>query len=220
MKNLLALLALAPLSTLRADQLTVGCGVGGVEPGTQAQLTLPGFDAKLGTLQRVEIVFRADLSGQLELENRNKMPTWAHVDVDALTSLRSEARELLIAGRDKAAADLILAPYDGSLDLTGPSSANLWLGISFHKQAALTGDLQAFVGEKVSLLAGMRAGFDVIADGVLSRVDAWADYRIQVTYVYVPASGGPKTPQELDPTAEISPKDALRPSPSLEVEKA
>jgi len=224
MKNLfasLAILTLAPLSVLRADQVTYEQHVRRAPLATLTTITLPGFDRQLGELQQVQLEFVAQFSATVGIDNQDRTAKLVHIDADACTTLRTRHRTLLASGRDKAEAELVLAPRTGPLFHHGPWGALLDIGIGFHQSATVKAGFGDYLVKELVMLAGMRGGVEIVAEGVVSAVHhASADYRVRITYVYVPASGGPKTPQELDPTAEISPKDALRPSPSLEVEKA
>jgi len=222
MKNLLAplaLLALAPLSVLRADQVSYAQGVGGAGLATLTPITLPGFDPRLGELRRVDIEFWSVLTAEVGLENQGKARRWVRVDIDALTTLRTAGgRELLVAEQAHADADLLLAAFDGALDMTGASAWHESMGVCFQTSAALRARFDEFTAGDVSLLAGLRAGIAVKGEDVAAEAKAWADYRVRITYSYVPRR--PAQPEEVAPKPSVGPKGAIKPGKPLQVEKA
>jgi len=224
MKNFLAplaLLTLAPLSVLRADQISYTEAVRAAQAGKLTEIHVPGFDPKLGELQRIDVQFEARLMAGVDLENTKKSREWAHLELEGFSTLRTAgSRELLISGNSHAEADVLLAVTDGRPDMQGASSAHVAMGLRFQDRVSLASNFDEFIGTKVALLAGMRAGFELTAEGVKARVSTEVAYQVRITYTYEAKPSTPPDPKTLDATPELNPGRAIKPGKPDEVEKA
>lgn len=155
-----------------------------------AQVDVPPFDPRLGSLQRVEIEITSSFSGVARLENASATMAQADVFLRSRSLLRVPNQPSLTC-MDLRAASCFLLPSDGQLDFAGQSARSFAIDFALQQSVVLTTGLEdwqsANPARVVPLRAETRSGLSVNCDvDFAADVLAGARHTVRVVYVYKP----------------------------------
>lgn len=182
-------LALVLAPALCADQLAFTASAFAPQGQQETALAVPAFDARLGTLERVEIELETAIDAHVGVENLGSVPVIAQAELRTRTTLRVPGQATPFTVTDNRNGMCGLQASDGTPDFAGPS------GFVFEAQFALAAHVVVLTNlEKfetrgaptwVGLRANARSGATITcSQPTISATEFGAAYRVRVTYVF------------------------------------
>jgi hypothetical protein len=153
-------------------------------------LDIQQFDNSLGTLNSVDLIFTANMIGDVSFENRSSRAATVIVYLSSQTDLKLD-NQILFSLNPNQSYVYNVARYDGITNFAGASGRSLTglTATSFGTQT-LNNNLQAFIGSgNVSFLVSSISTSLVSGSGNLSSIiSPSTEGIVQVTYNYDPIS--------------------------------
>ena len=151
-------------------------------------LSVPQFDSSLGLLTSVEVTLTSDISGLMGYENTSPNSTSFTVAVQAQIDLDlPDATTLTIS--DPVNVSGSVGPFDGTLDLNGPSAGSFPFAATYANQDVIStaAALQPFIGSgNITMPVGATGSFAVVGGpaNALVSVNSQANASLTVRYNY------------------------------------
>lgn len=155
--------------------------------------TINKFDPSLGTLTSVQVIYEAEMSTQMKVENLDNIDQSVTTTVNGNNKLQIGTAADIDVGVSIAQTKQFSA-YDGAMDFTGTSGADSGLKTADNSKSTTITDpaiLSQFVGiGSIPLTANATATWNSTGSGNLATViNTTATSKARIIYTYTPSTG-------------------------------